>query len=344
MNTPNNGFFRTKSAFVAVPQIIARDEKLSLKAKGLYLLIQSYITIPNFKLYKSYLIKNCLEGECSFNSAWNELKAEGYLKIYKVANSDKKGFHYEYELFDEARSDIPAFTVIKKDGTAGTLNESNDDELGDFDNDTPSEVETNNKPDALENKANKNVNSNDVSDTTVEKTDNNTITNSISGGKTNNKNKLENNNGLSYEDCVSRVNKQIDINYWLNTPYEQSLDLNEKYDAINIYDCEEIIPLIVKDIRDIIVSVYIRQCKTIKIGKEKHDSNEVKYIFSKINKFTMKKILATLYDRGFLLEQDPYEDMGDNPANTVSNPHAYLLAVLYNAAISNNLQYHVADF
>ena len=339
MNTLNNGFFRTKSAFVAVPQIIARDEKLSLKAKGLYLLIQSYITIPNFKLYKSYLIKNCLEGECSFNSAWNELKAEGYLKIYKVANSDKRGFHYEYELFDEARSDIPAFIVIKKDGTIGTLNEINNDELAEDEN-MPSDIETNDKFETSVNEANSDV----VLDTPVEETGNNTIRNSISGGETNNKNKLENNNGLSYEDCVSRVNKQIDINYWLNTPYEQSLDLNEKYDAINIYDCEEIIPLIVKDIRDIIVSVYMRQCKMIKIGKEKHDSNEVKYIFSKINRFTMKKILSTLYDRGFLLEQDPYEDMGDNPVNTVSNPHAYLLTVLYNAAISNNLQYHVADF
>ncbi len=56
-----------------------RDENLSLKAKGLYSMIQSYITIENFTLYKNTLIKQCKDKEGSFNTAWKELKDNGSL-------------------------------------------------------------------------------------------------------------------------------------------------------------------------------------------------------------------------------------------------------------------------
>ena len=52
-------------------------------SKGLYSLIQSYITIPNFVLYKDYLMKQCKEGRDAFNSTWKELKDAGYLIQYK---------------------------------------------------------------------------------------------------------------------------------------------------------------------------------------------------------------------------------------------------------------------
>ena len=117
MSKIQDGFFRNKVPFVPISQVVAKDKEISLKAKGLYLLIQSYITIPNFKLYKSYLMSVCVEGQCSFDSAWNELKEKGYLKIYKIAKSDSKGFYYEYELLDAAEPDTPALIVIRKDGT-----------------------------------------------------------------------------------------------------------------------------------------------------------------------------------------------------------------------------------
>jgi len=95
-----NGSFRKKKVqFSQVSNFALRDTKLSLKAKGLYSLIQSYITLENFILYKTTLKKQCLEGSTAFESAWNELKKMGYLKQYKSKSSD--GFFiYEYDLLD----------------------------------------------------------------------------------------------------------------------------------------------------------------------------------------------------------------------------------------------------
>jgi hypothetical protein len=103
MNKRNEGTFRTKQIpFTQVPNTVIRDKNLSMKAKGLYMIIQSYITIPNFILYKSYLMKQCVEGEKSFDTAWSELKRMGYLKQYKFRDKDSKYFKYEYDLLDVA--------------------------------------------------------------------------------------------------------------------------------------------------------------------------------------------------------------------------------------------------
>lgn len=58
------GRFRQKKVnFSMVPNEIIRDENISLKAKGLYALIQSYITLDNFILYKGFLQSHCREGK-----------------------------------------------------------------------------------------------------------------------------------------------------------------------------------------------------------------------------------------------------------------------------------------
>jgi len=97
----NNGRFRKRKIFFTqVSNVALRDTNLSLKAKGLYSLIQSYITIEDFTLYKSTLKKQCTEGESAFESTWKELKKFGYLIQYKI--QDEKGkFFYEYELLEE---------------------------------------------------------------------------------------------------------------------------------------------------------------------------------------------------------------------------------------------------
>ena len=96
-----NGRFRKKRVnFSMVSNTIIRDKTISLKAKGLYALIQSYITMENFTLYKSFLMSKCSEGERAFNSAWQELKDTGYLKMYKFRGKHSKSFTYEYELLD----------------------------------------------------------------------------------------------------------------------------------------------------------------------------------------------------------------------------------------------------
>lgn len=95
-----SGRFRKKKVnFSMVSNSIIRDKDISLKAKGLYALIQSYITMDNFTLYKSFLMSRCCEGERAFDSAWKELKETGYLKMYKIREGAKT-FIYEYELLD----------------------------------------------------------------------------------------------------------------------------------------------------------------------------------------------------------------------------------------------------
>lgn len=101
-----NGAFRKKRVYFSqVSNSALRDNTLSLKAKGLYALIQSYITIEGFTLYKSMLLKECKESKTAFDGAWEELKANGYLKQYRI-RAEGGMFCYEYELLDakEAKS------------------------------------------------------------------------------------------------------------------------------------------------------------------------------------------------------------------------------------------------
>ena len=97
----NQGRFRKQKQkpFTQVSNAALRDKNLSLKAKGLYAQITMYLSIPDFTLYKSALNNASSDGETSFNTAFNELKKAGYLKIYKMQTPN--GFVYEYELLDE---------------------------------------------------------------------------------------------------------------------------------------------------------------------------------------------------------------------------------------------------
>lgn len=110
-----DGKFKKKKVYFAqVSNNALRDNKLSLKAKGLYALIQSYITIENFTLYKTTLKKQCAEGEKAFESAWKELKDNGYLIQDRHRNTDGS-FYYEYELLDVS-SHTPKKEGVDKGG------------------------------------------------------------------------------------------------------------------------------------------------------------------------------------------------------------------------------------
>ena len=97
-NSLNNRVsIRRKFLFTQVSDDVLNDSDISLKAKGLYSLIQSYLIGRNNTVYKDELRKVCKEGERAFDSAWKELKNKGYLIQYKL--KDEKGiFYYEYEL------------------------------------------------------------------------------------------------------------------------------------------------------------------------------------------------------------------------------------------------------
>lgn len=100
-NTYHNGTFRKKKGFTMASNSVIRNQNISLKAKGLYTLIQSYITCESLEVTKAFLVKQCMEGDKAFDTAWNELKKSGYLKMH-LYPAEKGQFRYEYELLDEA--------------------------------------------------------------------------------------------------------------------------------------------------------------------------------------------------------------------------------------------------
>lgn len=107
METNKSGQFRKKKIyFTQVSNIALRDSSLSLKAKGLYALIQSYLTIEDFTLYKNTLKKHLKEGEKAFESTWKELKDSAYLIQYRLQDTKTKQFYYEYELLDEPNIEL----------------------------------------------------------------------------------------------------------------------------------------------------------------------------------------------------------------------------------------------
>lgn len=98
-----NSYFKQKrSNFTIVSSNVLKDKDLSLKAKGLFALILTYISIPDFVLYKSYLMDLSSDGTNSFNTAWKELKDAGYLTVEKKSNG--KGFVYIYDIKEERTS------------------------------------------------------------------------------------------------------------------------------------------------------------------------------------------------------------------------------------------------
>ena len=73
-----DGFFRSKKGFTVVQNEITRDRDISLKAKGLYLVIQANITMPDKRWRKEDFKSMTCEGKKAFDGAWNELKEAGY--------------------------------------------------------------------------------------------------------------------------------------------------------------------------------------------------------------------------------------------------------------------------
>ena len=93
------GFFRSKKGFTVVQNEITKDANISLKAKGLYLVIQAYISMPDRKWTKEDFRNLTKEGKKAFDSAWKELKDFGYLKVHFMP--DNGVWRAEYELLDE---------------------------------------------------------------------------------------------------------------------------------------------------------------------------------------------------------------------------------------------------
>ena len=96
MNCNSGGKFRKKRVnFSMVSNDIIRNDGVSLKAKGLYALIQSYITIDNFTLYKGFLQSKCVEGALADRVRELKETEKGVEHMCKEME----------ELYDEARMD-----------------------------------------------------------------------------------------------------------------------------------------------------------------------------------------------------------------------------------------------
>lgn len=149
-----SGEFRPKKAkFAQISNAALQDAKLSLKAKGLYSVIQSLITIPGINLKVYRLKKMCKEKDRAFDSAWKELKDAGYLKMYRMPGGKNGAFKYEYELLDTPDTVQPALINRNKYGEDILTQKDNEEAdhtlhfVGNGESNGPLASDPNDKPD-----------------------------------------------------------------------------------------------------------------------------------------------------------------------------------------------------
>ena len=96
---------------------ILRDKSLSLTAKGLYLVISSYVGMPDWALTKRELAKVC-GTNYAMDKAWCELLTAGYLKHY-TARASSGAFIHRYELMQEPSAAAPHAFIAGADFVTG---------------------------------------------------------------------------------------------------------------------------------------------------------------------------------------------------------------------------------
>lgn len=139
-----DGYFEEQTIpFSQISNYAIDDENLSSKAMGLYVRIQRYNTIPGFKLRKSFLLNKYKEGLRAFNSAWEELKALGYLKQRRIRTEN--GFIYVYRLLMQPDLDTPATVNVRMDGTISEDYSDDQTTFDDIENKKHSEKDIKNK-------------------------------------------------------------------------------------------------------------------------------------------------------------------------------------------------------
>jgi len=94
-----------KNNFTQVPNFIIKDERLSHRAKGIYLHLVS--KPDNWVYYVSEIIKSSKDGRESTRNGLKELEKYGYL--IRVKSKDKHGHYsgWDYYIYDEPRVGIP---------------------------------------------------------------------------------------------------------------------------------------------------------------------------------------------------------------------------------------------
>ena len=182
------------------------------------------------------------------------MEEKGYLKIYKIAKSDAKGFYYEYELLDAAEPDTPALIVIRKDGTIVDKEQEN--------NDNPIEIVE--QPE-------------ETTDESVSSVIEHTEKKEIQEENSENSNK----ESYDYQTTVEKVNNQIG--------YDDAVEL---YKMLNSQYSDNAIKMI-SVLRDIIVEILLCKKDTIYIAGENRNIDMVKAIFKKITSSHIDNVITT---------------------------------------------------
>lgn len=318
-SSANNGVFRKKKGFTIAQNSVIRDDRLSLKGKGLYTIIQSYITCDSFSLTKEYLMKLCASRDKtdSFNSAWNELKKAGYLKIHAFPAAHGH-FRYEYVLLDEAETESGIYLYrynaqgILSSTNKGKISAKSDNEKNERDHHP--DFHPSGKQDS-----GKHCSANQGSNIKLyNNTDNNTKEN-----KTDYNNKKKNNNnagGTLFSSFHSNdiQDKQEENREKVRKYFESHLQLDLLFR--NHPRQEERI----QEIFDLLIDTYCSTRKSIWITKENKPIEIVKNRFMKLDYEHIAFILKCF----------------DENTTQIRNIKQYLLAALYNAPITIDNYYH----
>lgn len=116
----NTGIFRKKKVyFTQVSNNILDDAMnnniVSRHSFFIYTIIQKYITIEDFTLSKSFVMKKSGMSEKTFEKYFKELRNAGYLKSYQYPAENGR-LQVEYDLLDVAEPNTPTHTVYNAKG------------------------------------------------------------------------------------------------------------------------------------------------------------------------------------------------------------------------------------
>ena len=315
------GFFRSKKGFTVVQNEITKDVNISLKAKGLYLVIQAYISMPDRKWTKEDFRNLTKEGKKAFDSAWKELKDFGYLKVHFMP--DNGVWRAEYELLDEP--DLGPHTLYHScNGTVSSNNLTRAEKKRQAD---------------LSVEENKQVSLEKNSDPTAEKEENHRYppfgTNgkddryplygsNANGSNGNGSNANGGNNNKDY-------NINPDIKTDLSNPYpDQDVDtMEEKYSMEFIEQHYELEPKYVSasqeksinTVKDVLYDVLNTQKTVLRVMGEDKPASVVKTRLLKLDR----------------MDIDYAIDQYQKQVTKVHNHKAYMLTVLYQAKLQGEL-------
>ena len=120
--------------FTMIPNELIIDNNISITARLLYVIIKRYITIPNFVLYKSLLMKalGC-KSENTFDKYWDELKKQKLL--YQKKEHINGRWHYSYKLLKSNKKiqDPKKWGVVQDPKKQG-LEKQGGKKIGEFNN------------------------------------------------------------------------------------------------------------------------------------------------------------------------------------------------------------------